>query len=240
MNTTKIIQIIAIAIALICVPGSLALIIFFKADPFLYSNIASCILIIALLTLLLSSYLYSNSENPTIIERLITICSIWLLISGIAHVTWELSWCFVHPYLHHVTEKDKWAWIWWAYGVADRRYLISDSATVILEWVTAIISGPLTLYAFYLLKKNPQKAGLYILVTSLMDLYGAILFFGTEVLNGFPHIDTQHFINFWIKFWGLNSLWVFFSILCIYIASCLLISTPMPHNLQAKKEKSKC
>ncbi len=222
MTIIRVFQIITVVAALVCVPGALALIILFKADPVTSSNIASTILIISLLALLLSPWFYSKEGNRTRAEKLITICSIWLLISGIAHVTWELSWCFVHPYLHNVTEKDKWAWIWWAYGVADHRYLISDSATVILEWVTATIGGPLTLYAFYLLKKNYRKAGLCILVTSLMDLYGAVVFFGTEVLNGFPNIDTEHFVNFWIKFWGLNSLWVFFSIFCIYVAISLL------------------
>lgn len=222
MKIVRTFQIFAVIVALTCVPGMLAFIVLFEANPLIYSNFASCLLITALLVLLLSPCFYSKEGNRTIAEKLITICSIWLLISGIAHVTWELSWCFVHPYLHDVTEKDKWAWIWWAYGVADRRYLISDSATVILEWVTAVVGGPLTLYAFYILKRNTRQAGLCILITSLMDLYGAILFFGTEALNGFSNIDTEHFVNFWIKFWGLNSLWVFFSIFCIYVAISLL------------------
>ena len=206
------------------------MIVLFKADPVISSNIASTILIISLLTLLLSPCFSSNEGNRTIAEKLTAICSIWLLVSGIAHVTWELSWCFVHPYLHNVTAEDTWAWIWWAYGIADRRYLVSEPSTVILEWVTATVGGPLTLYAAYLQRKNTmQKASIFILIASLMDLYGAFLYFGTEILDGFYYIDTEQFVNFWIKFLGLNSLWVFFSILCIYIAINTLLRRPAIH-----------
>ncbi|CAD5983278.1 EXPERA domain-containing protein [Planktothrix agardhii] len=227
MKIIRVFQIIAVGVALVCVPGALTVIVLFKADPVISSNIASIILIISLVTLLLSPCFYSNEGNRTIKEKLITICSIWLLVSGIAHVTWELSWCFVHPYLHNVTAEDTWAWIWWAYGVADRRYLVSEPSTVILEWVTATVGGPLTLYAAYLQRKSTmQKASIFILIASLMDLYGAFLYFGTEILDGFYYIDTEQFVNFWIKFLGLNSLWVFFSILCIYIAINTLLQRP--------------
>jgi hypothetical protein len=46
------------------------------------------------------------------------------------------------------------------------------------------------------------------MATAVVHLYSAALYFGSEVFDGYPNVDTGSFVDFWIKFWLLNGLWL--------------------------------
>ncbi len=150
-------------------------------------------------------------------QRIDKIAIYWLWVSSITHTTWELAWCFAHPYLHDVGPYDQWSWIFWAYGVADHRYLLSDTFVVPMEWVTSVVGGPMAFISIYWLRKGKLLWGqAMVCALSIMEAYGTVLYWGTEWANGWQLVDRSNWISWYVKFWGLNGLWVIFPTLTVY------------------------
>ncbi|NXY40068.1 EBP isomerase, partial [Pomatorhinus ruficollis] len=83
----------------------------------------------------------------------------------------------------------------------------SDEFTVAMETVTAWAWGPLSFLTFLaFLRHHPARYVLQLIV-SLGQLYGDILYFGTEALAGWTHSDPRP-LYFWVYFVGLNGVWV--------------------------------
>lgn len=141
----------------------------------------------------------------------------WLVLSGLTHATWELSWCFVSGWLHGPQASSGWRRIWSLYGVADRRYLHSDPFILILELVTGTICATLNLYvACQLARGRTRRALPALLIVSVMEVYGTVMYFGSELFSGFANVNTARFVDTWIKFFGLNVLWLIVPGFCIY------------------------
>lgn len=142
---------------------------------------------------------------------------VWSLVSGIVHFTWELSWCLVSRHLATPEALHGWRRIWSLYGVADRRYLDADSFILVLEWITATVGGFLNFYVVVqAVRRRLQKATLALLVVSLMECYGTLLYLGSEFFAGFSHVHTASFVDAWLKFFAVNMLWVVFPGLFVY------------------------
>jgi cholestenol delta-isomerase len=142
---------------------------------------------------------------------------VWSLVSGLVHLTWELSWCLMSRHLGTPDALHGWRQMWSLYGVADRRYLNADSFILILEWVTATVGGFLNFYVVYQARKRRlQKATVALLLVSLMEVYGTILYLGSELFTNFANVNTASFVDTWVKFFGLNMLWVVFPGLFVY------------------------
>jgi thiosulfate reductase cytochrome b subunit len=50
----------------------------------------------------------------------------------------------------------------------------------------------------------------------VMEVDGTLLYFGSEMLNGWRNVDTTSFVHTWLMFFGLNALWLLFPGWCIY------------------------
>ena len=203
----------AMTLAPICYVG----IIFFDWDPEETGNWISVFMFFAMNICMLSPFLDRKKSGA---EKMESTLLIWMWVTGITHLSWELGWCLVHPYLADVGPQDHWAWIWWAYGIADVRYLHSDSFIVPMEWVTSVIGGPINIYVLYLLqKKRRYKANIWIIIVSAMEFYGTVLYFTTEMAVGFRSVDLDGFINLWFKFVGMNTIWLIYPFLSMLLAS---------------------
>ena len=142
----------------------------------------------------------------------------WSLFAGIA-VMWDLSWCFVYRELQSPAAAHDWRIIWTTYGQADRRFLRGDGYLLIVEMLTGF-GALLHFYVVHeLLRGSAERARLALLVVSVMDAYGALIYFGAEGLAQFADIDTTSFVRTWVLFVGLNSLWLIFPGWCIYLAT---------------------
>lgn len=204
-------QIAAVLLAALSAPVMLGVVVA-GADPVWPGDVAASATLTGFLLLLASPFLGPAAERPALWRM----GSIWMWVSGITHVTWELGWCLVHQDLHGVTGEDTWAWVWWIYGLADARYVISDPFIVILEWCTAVLGGPMNAYVLWLLAKGRDRDGaLWVIVVSMMELYGTVLYFGSEAFNGWHHVDTVGVVNLWVKFVGMNVVWIVFPALSI-------------------------
>ncbi len=142
---------------------------------------------------------------------------IWSLVSGIVHFTWELSWCVVSRHLAGPEALHGWRKIWSLYGVADRRYLNADSFILVLEWVTATVGGALNFYVVVqALRRRLQRATVALLIVSVMEVYGTLMYLGSEYFTGFANVHTASAVDTWVKFVGMNLLWVVFPGVFIY------------------------
>jgi hypothetical protein len=142
---------------------------------------------------------------------------IWSLVSGIVHVTWELSWCLVSRHLATPDALHGWRKIWSLYGVADRRYLNADSFIEILEWITATIGGFLNFYVVVQARRRKlQHATVALLLVSLMEVYGTLMYLGSELFTGFANVHTASFVDAWLKFFVVNMLWIVFPGIFVY------------------------
>lgn len=139
----------------------------------------------------------------------------WSLFAAIA-VMWDLSWCFVFRQLRSPAAAHDWRIIWTTYGNVDHRFVRGDGYLVVIE----ILTGFGSLLHFYvvheLVRGSAARARLALLVVSIMDVYGALIYFGSEALAGFADIDTRHVVRTALLFFALNSLWLVFPGWCIY------------------------
>ena len=196
-------------------PGGLVLTAAGVVDSEAASYWAGAIVLCAYWLILASPLLGPGDRDA----RLLRLCTLWLWVSGITHLTWELSWCLIHARLHGAGESDLAWWLWWVYGVADNRYLASDSFVVPMEWFTSVLGGPLAFYALRLLATGRELRGhLFVIGLSVMELYGTLLYWTTEWANGFTSADPGDPLNFYVKFIGINALWVIFPALSIWVA----------------------
>lgn len=150
---------------------------------------------------------------------------VWSLVSGLVHFTWELGWCVVSRHLATPDALHGWRRIWSLYGVADRRYLHADSFILVLEWLTATIGGALNFYVVIeALRRRLQRATVALLIVSVMEVYGTLMYFGSELFTGFANVNTVSFVDTWLKFCGMNLLWVVFPGIFIYESARYLVA----------------
>jgi hypothetical protein len=142
----------------------------------------------------------------------------WTLFSAIA-TGWDLSWCFVHRLLQDDSHLGRWRQLWTLYGDADRRFLRSDPFVVVLEIVTGALVPAISLWiAHAIWKREHRRATVALLFLSTAELYGTVLYFGTELANGMADINTASFTDTVLLFFGLNGLWLIFPAWCIYLS----------------------
>ncbi len=142
---------------------------------------------------------------------------IWSLVSGIVHFSWELGWCLVSRHLATPDAMHGWRRLWTLYGVADRRYLNADSFIEVLEWITATLGGFLNFYVVVQARRRRlQHATVALLIVSVMEVYGTLMYLGSEWFTSFANVNTASFVDTWVKFFAINLLWVIFPGIFIY------------------------
>jgi hypothetical protein len=142
----------------------------------------------------------------------------WSLVSGLIHVVWEGAWSVAAPFLQGPAALHGWRLYWTLYGLADHRYLHADPFVRVLELVTGTVVAALNLYVAYHVWKRRQvaRAMVALLVASVMEVYGTVMYFGSEMLEGWRNVDTHSFVHTWVMFFGLNAIWFVFPGWCIY------------------------
>ena len=141
----------------------------------------------------------------------------WSLFAGLG-MLWDFSWCFVFRRMQSVGIEHDWRVVWAVYGQADNRYLKGDRYLLVIEFITGFCSL-LNFYVIHQLKRGARARALVALfAVSIMEVYGAVIYFGSEALNHWANVDTSSFVHTWLMFVGMNSLWLIFPSWCIYEA----------------------
>jgi cholestenol delta-isomerase len=102
-----------------------------------------------------------------------------------------------------------WRAVWKEYAKADSRYLIIDPTIFSIEAITSVLVGPLCLLAVYAIMRRKPYRWIVITIVSLMQIYGDMLYFISEYLENFRHIDPSNWdLHFGLYFCGLNTIWL--------------------------------
>ncbi|MGM0577618.1 MAG: EXPERA domain-containing protein [Myxococcota bacterium] len=193
------------------------------ADPYTASYAMVVGVVAGFLGLMAAPWLPNGDRDGSRSARLVDMLVLWTIASACAQLGWELPFALMHESIEGVTAQDTWAWIFWAYGIADARYLIADPFVVIMEGFTSLLGGPLELWAIWLLaRERVRAAALVALVVGATQWYGTVLYFGVEVFQGLAHVNTANFFDFWLKFLVLNGFWLVMPLVQCWAAVAVL------------------
>jgi hypothetical protein len=161
-----------------------------------------------------------DGSSPLLLEKLLLT---WTRASLVAQLGWELPFILCSSWLVNVRAGDHWAWLFWTYGAADHRYLDADSFVVAMESVTVLAGGAAQICALRLYGRgNRQGAALLGICIGVTQLYGTVLYFGTEALNRFKDIDVNDPVNLWLKFVLLNAIWLVMPVVSVAVLAVAL------------------
>ena len=141
-------------------------------------------------------------------EKLETTAMIWLWMTLLPKVTWELGWLFFHKAII-AAKGASWSAIWWSYMEGgDRRYFTIDPGLLSLETasVTFGFVGLATLWHWYRSGKTSVVCLYIFLLIMSSDFWGFYFYLMTEVYAGFPSVATP--ADLLIKFALTNSYWM--------------------------------
>lgn len=148
--------------------------------------------------------LSGKHKHLTTTERLI---ASWLATTGVIHFVIE-GWVVVKADFHQDTSHNYLSQTWKEYSKADSRYATRDSFIISMEAITAFGWGPLCGVIVYgIFNSKPWRYTLMVIV-SLGQIYGDVLYYGTCYLEGFVH-SRPEWMYFWLYFVIVNSFWIF-------------------------------
>lgn len=143
-------------------------------------------------------------------QRLESTCMIWFGLTFTTHLTWELFWLLLRDRII-ASPNEPWAFMWWMYiEGGDLRYATTSPLIVTVE-VLSVLNGSVGILALWL-RRRPRSSllisTLMLMATGVVHIYSALLYLFTEVFGDYPNVDTTSFVDFWIKFWVLNGVWL--------------------------------
>ncbi len=175
-----------------------------SADPFFLSNVALVTVLGSWIIALATPFIWPNNASRA--QRYTALIVAWSILAIVFPIGWDLMWAIFHDWVNGATADDKWKWYFWAYAVADTRFLKSDPLMIWVEYWSGLF-GFAEIYALYhLTKNNLQKAYKAFVIVGFMQFYACSVFFGVEALQGLANIRPDIFS--YIKFWGMNGMWV--------------------------------
>ena len=146
-------------------------------------------------------------------DRLQSLCLLFLIVSCITHLSWELVWLVAHDAIA-ASRDAAWAYPWWAYiDGGDMRYAVATPTLLMME-VLSVMNGlvcAVGLLLWYRSGGRDPRAVLLFMAMAVVHLYSTSLYFGSEILAGLPNVDTSSFLDSWIKFGLANASWLVFS-----------------------------
>ena len=145
-------------------------------------------------------------------RRLESMCLLFLIVSCITHLSWELVWLVAHDAIA-ASRDAAWAYPWWAYiDGGDMRYANATPTLVMME-VLSVTNGLVCatgLVLWYRSRGRDRRAVLLFMAMAVVHLYSTSLYYGGEILAGLPNVDTTSFLDTWIKFGLANVSWLVF------------------------------
>lgn len=143
-------------------------------------------------------------------RRALSAAFLFLIVSYTTHLSWELGWLLLHERMADLKDTS-WAYVWWAYiDGGDRRYVTAPTELLTIETLSVIngIIGFTGVALWVRSKSRDERAVLLFMATAVVHLYSASYYFLSEVIPGFPNVDTSSFTDTYIKFGLANAPWL--------------------------------
>jgi hypothetical protein len=145
-------------------------------------------------------------------------CLLFMVVSYATHLSWELGWLVLRDVIQ-ASRDAAWAYPWWAYiDGGDLRYAGGSSQLLMMEVLSVLNGavGALGLYLWHRSRHTDPRGVMLCMATAVVHLYSASLYFGAEILDGLPNVDTASFLDTWIKFGLANAPWLVFPWFVLY------------------------
>ncbi|KAI9294461.1 Emopamil-binding protein [Neoconidiobolus thromboides FSU 785] len=163
-------------------------------------------------SLLLPAYLIIQKKTQKLSHQL---AFLWFLASGSIHFFFEGYFTVFHKTLAgHSTLFGE---LWKEYALSDSRYLSSDPFVLFMEAITAFAWGPICYLIAYMVYHQDSRRHLFIVVVSVGQIYGDVLYYMTTLFEGAPHTRPEPFY-FWAYFVFMNAIW-------LVIPTCFIIQS---------------
>lgn len=165
---------------------------------------------------------------------------VWLVITSLIHMVVEGSYVLNQTCYTNDDHNMFLLELWKEYGKADARYMVSDPFIVAVEEVTAIAVGPMCFLAAGLVLFRSEWRWNAILLVSIGQLYGTVLYFLTSALDDHMYTRKEP-LYFWFLFAGMNGLWILVPGICVLysftkIARAVRTVESQPENDAEKKD----
>jgi hypothetical protein len=161
-------------------------------------------------------------------ERIASCCLLFMVVSYLTHLSWELVWLIFHDAIRGARDAA-WAYPWWAYiDGGDLRYAEAPSTLLGMELLSVAngLVGATGLTLWLRSGRRDRRGVLLCMATAVVHLYSASLYLLSEILDGLPNVDTSSFLDTWIKFGLANAPWVVFPWLVLYWGQRILLRHP--------------
>ncbi|MDP3893956.1 emopamil-binding family protein [Nocardioides sp.] len=204
-------QVLLVALIVTSLPLAGFAVFVLGSDRNASGDFVSVVFYLALVALLTSPWWpTARSRARTRWERLQATVLIWFGVTFTTHVTWELGWLLFRGAIQAAPDAV-WAYPWWAYiDGGDARYAGNDPTLVSLE-ILSVLNGLIGFTALWLWHRSARRNAVAIhllMATAVVHLYSTFMYFSTEILDGYPNVDTTSFIDLYVKFLLLNGLWL--------------------------------
>ena len=168
--------------------------------------------------------------------RVQSLCLLFLVVSALTHLSWEFFWLLFHELLAR-SRDAAWAYPWWAYiDGGDLRYAAPSSTLLMIETLSVLNGWVIAtgLWFWYRSGGRDRRAPLLFMVTATVHLYSTALYFGSEILDGLPNVDTSSWLDTWIKFGLANASWIVFPWFVLYWSQDQLRRLPGADECEAQ------
>ncbi len=162
------------------------------------------------IVLLLPWFNLKGQENLDHEQRMERMAASWLVVLGVAHLTWEMPWVLFHTYLMGKGgEGQLWSYLWWIYADGgDTRYIHPDGNLLAFETAASFMGVTAAVLAYLHKKAGRFTDSQLVAVIALMacEFYPTVLYLLSEVYGGMPHVNGT--VNLVVKFIYGNILWL--------------------------------
>lgn len=148
-------------------------------------------------------------------ERLL-VC--WFLCTGLIHFLIEGAVVLDADFFRDKS-RNIFSEIWKEYSKADSRYATRDDFVISMEAVTAFVEGPGCFLIVWALCARKAWRYVAVVLVSLGQLYGDVLYFGTCLHGGVHRHSRPEWLYFWFYFVIINGIWIAVPFACIVWAS---------------------
>ncbi|MDN4519189.1 hypothetical protein JN086_02805 [Mycolicibacterium austroafricanum] len=149
-------------------------------------------------------------RNWTRFQRVQGVVLPFVIASYTTHLTWELGWLIMHKAIAGA-RNAAWAYPWWNYiDGGDLRYLHAEPNFMMVE-VLSVMNACVGITGLILLfrsKFTDYRGTLLVMTTAVTHTVLTWYYYGTEIMAGFPSVNTDSIMDLGVKFILLNGPWL--------------------------------
>jgi len=215
------VQISLLALSIVVPAACNALVLLGSVDPLVASNISGATLVVSWVGLVITPLVLGSGARTAVRLSALLVCVGFCQRVGTGRLGFHLVPASTAP-SRWATAADRWLWYWWMYAVADTRFLRADPADggarvrVGTPWVRPGLRPRQLLEresAPRLLCVDP-RGGAGIL------RHRGVLRGGSPA--GIPKYHSRFLPSFYVKWWGMNGLWLVMPIVAPFAYARLL------------------